>query len=489
MSGGSRKESRDADSEQAAMTAAGSAAGASRGVVVTGFGAVTPVGNDRESTWRALLAGRSGVGPITAFDPAGAPVRIAAEVRGFDPAAVLTGKRLRRSARFTRFAVAAAREAVADAGLRIGTATSGEPEPAHPAGPAAAAAEPEPAGAAGPVSADGAEPAAGPGGPDPGTGAVPADRVGVIVNAAVAGFDTIEGATRQLLAGDQRHLSPYFVASSLTNMPACEVAIDLGVHGPVTASALACASGLYAFVEARRLIAAGEADVVICGGTDAAITPVMFAGLGRMGALSKRNDDPAAASRPFDADRDGFVFGEGAVLAVVESAEHAARRGATPYATLAGGALTADAFHVSAPDPTAAQASAAITGALRNADVKPDEVDYVCAHGTATKANDRTETMALHAAFGSAADRLAISSPKSMVGHLIGAAGALGAMVCALAIRDGRVPPTINLDTPDPECDLDYVPHVARTVPVSAAIADAFGFGGQNCVAVFTRPE
>ncbi|BCJ31188.1 beta-ketoacyl synthase N-terminal-like domain-containing protein [Actinocatenispora sera] len=450
------------------MTAAGSAAGAPRGVAVTGFGAVTPVGNDRESTWRALLAGRSGVGPITAFDPAGAPVRIAAEVRDFDPAAVLTGKRLRRSARFTRFAVAAAREAVADAGLRIGTAaTAGEPAPARAAGDAGPA----------PASTR----------PDP--DAVPADRVGVIVNAAVAGFDTIEGATRQLLAGDERHISPYFVASSLTNMPACEVAIDLGVHGPVTASALACASGLYAFVEARRLIAAGEADVVICGGTDAAITPVMFAGLGRMGALSTRNDDPAAASRPFDADRDGFVFGEGAVLAVLESAEHAARRGAAPYATLAGGALTADAFHVSAPDPTAAQATAAITGALRNADVKPDEVDYVCAHGTGTRANDRTETAALHAAFGSAADRLAISSPKSMVGHMIGAAGALGAMVCALAVRDGRVPPTINLDTPDPECDLDYVPHAARTLPVSAAIADAFGFGGQNCVAVFTRPD
>ncbi|BCJ34688.1 hypothetical protein Athai_21910 [Actinocatenispora thailandica] len=488
------------------MTAAGSAAGAPRGVVVTGFGAVTPVGNDRESTWRSLLAGRSGIGPITAFDASGQPVRIAAEVRDFDPATVLTGKRLRRSARFTQFAVAAAREAVADAGLRIG-AVDALPVGAPAAG-ATGTAPPSatgtaPRSATGPASpgeettaSPGEETTASPGeggtaarsGPHPDAAAVPADRVGVVVNAAVAGFDTVESATRQLLAGDQRHISPYFVASSLTNMPACEVAIDLGVHGPVTASALACASGLYAFVEARRLIAAGEADVVICGGTDAAITPVMFAGLARMGALSTRNDDPAAASRPFDADRDGFVFGEGAVLAVLESAEHAARRGATPYATLAGGALTADAFHVSAPDPTAAQAAAAITGALRNADVKPDEVDYVCAHGTGTRANDRTETMALHAAFGPAADRLAISSPKSMVGHLIGAAGALGAMVCALAVRDGRVPPTVNLERADPECDLDYVPATARSLPVSAAIADAFGFGGQNCVAVFTRP-
>jgi len=425
------------------MTGGASAAGSARGVVVTGFGAVTPVGVGRERTWQSLLAGRSGIAEIGAFDAGDAPVRIAAEVTDFDPASVLSGKRLRRAARFTQFAVAAAREAVADAALTIGDDDT----------------------------------------------AVPADRVGVAVNAAVAGFDTIEGATRQLLAGEQRRISPYFVASSLTNMPACEVAIDLGVHGPVTASALACASGLYAFVEARRLIAAGEADVVLCGGTDAAITPVMFAGLTTMGALSKRNDEPTAASRPFDADRDGFVFGEGAVVAVLESAEHAARRGARPYATVAGGALTADAFHVSAPDPTAGQAAAAITGALRNADVKPDEVDYVCAHGTGTRANDRTETMALHAAFGSAADRLAVSSPKSMVGHMIGAAGALGAMVCALAVRDGVVPPTVNLDTPDPECDLDYVPHTARRLPVSAAIADAFGFGGQNCVAVFTRPD
>jgi 3-oxoacyl-[acyl-carrier-protein] synthase II len=406
-------------------------------VVITGLGAVTPVGLDRESTWQGLLNGKSGIGPITAFDASHLPTRIAAEVHGFDPATVLSGKRLRRTARFSQFAVAAAREAIADAGLTI----------------------------------------------DEDLGR----RTGIVINAAVAGFDTVEDATRRVAAEPAARLSPYFVASSLTNMPACEVAIDLGVHGPVTASALACASGIAALLEARRLILAGEADVVICGGTDAAIRPVMFSGLTSMGAMSTRNDDPAAASRPFDADRDGFVFGEGAVIAVLESAEHARRRGKAPYAAFAGGALTEDAFHVSAPEPDGQYATAAIEQALSRAVVSPRDVDYICAHGTSTKANDRTETMAIRRAFGGAAEDVAISSPKSMVGHLIGAAGALGALVCTLAIRDGTVPPTINLDTPDPECDLDYVPNAARTVPVGVAITNAFGFGGQNCVGVFAR--
>jgi 3-oxoacyl-[acyl-carrier-protein] synthase II len=432
-------------------------------VVITGIGAVTPVGLDRESTWAALLAGRSGAGPITQFDASALTTRIAAEVTGFDPASVLQGKRLRRSARFTQFAVAAAREAMADAGLI--------PAPETDAAQAAAA---QTAAAQTAAAQTGSAPS--------GTPLDPA-RTGVVINAAVAGFDTIENAA---LSMHDKRLSPYFVASSLTNMPACEVAIDLGVHGPVTASALACASGNYALIEAARLIRSGDADVVVCGGTDAAITEVIFAGLSSMGALSQRNDDPAAASRPFDADRDGFVFGEGSVVMVLESRAHAQRRGARVYAALAGGALTADAFHVSAPSPGGAYAAAAITRALANAGVDPAEIDYVSAHGTSTKANDRTETMAIHAAYAGSAAGLVVSSPKSMVGHLIGAAGALGSMVAVLAIRDGVVPPTINLTTPDPECDLDYVPNVARRMPVRAATANAFGFGGQNCVAVFT---
>ena len=404
-------------------------------VVITGYGAITPAGNDRESTWQALLAGKSSIGQITAFDASDLAVRIAGEVRGFEPDQFLDRKRLRRTARFSQLAIAAAREAVADAGLVIDAAST--------------------------------------------------DRTGVVVNSAVAGFDTVEAATRQLVAGDPR-ISPYFVSSSLTNMPACEIAIDMGIHGPVLASALACASGNAALIQARQLILAGEADVVICGGTDGGITPVMFGGLIPTGALSRRNDDPAGACRPFDGDRDGFVFSEGAVIAVVESAEHAAARGAVPYAVLAGGALTADAFHVSAPRPDGAYAAAAIRRALDSSGVVPGELDYICAHGTATRAGDISETAAIRRALGAAADHIAVSSPKSMVGHMIGAAGALGTMVCALAIRDGIVPPTINLTTPDPECDLDYVPETSRQLTVRAAVANAFGFGGQNCVAVLT---
>ncbi|MEN3614986.1 beta-ketoacyl-ACP synthase II [Plantactinospora sp. ZYX-F-223] len=406
------------------------------GVVITGIGAVTPLGLDRDSTWQGLLAGKSGVGPITTFDAGDLATRIAAEVRGFVPEEHFTAKRMRRMARFSQFAVVAAREAVADAALTIA--------------------------------------------PDL------AERVGVVVNAAVAGFDTVEAATRRLTGPDPAAPGAHFVPASLTNMPACEVAIDLGAHGPVNASALACASGTYALLDAARLIRAGEADVVVCGGTDAAITPVMFAGLVSMGAMSERNDDPTGASRPFAADRDGFVFGEGAVVMVLESAAHARRRGATWYAAVAGGALTSDAFHVSAPRPGGAHAAAAIRQALRRAEVRPEAVDYICAHGTSTKANDLTETVAIRSALGGAADRVAVSAPKSMLGHLIGAAGALGAMVCAMAIRERLVPPTINLHQPDPECDLDYVPHQAREMPVRTALTNAFGFGGQNCVAVFT---
>lgn len=406
-------------------------------VVVTGFGAVTPVGNDRETTWQALVKGESGIGPITAFDAAGLPTQIAGEVKGFDPAALLDTKRLRRSARFSQLAVAAAREAVADAGLVIDQDLAG--------------------------------------------------RTGVVVNCAVAGMGEIETATRRIAAPDPARLSPYFVSSVIPNMPACEVAIDLGAHGPVTASALACASGIYAFLEGRRLILSGEADVVVCGGTDASITPVMFAGLSSMGALSQRNDEPARASRPFDADRDGFVYGEGAVLAVLESAEHARRRGARAYASIAGGALTSDAFHVSAPEPSGGYAAAAMRQALERSGLGPGDIDYICAHGTSTRANDRTESAAIRQTFGAHAGRVAISSPKSMVGHLIGAAGALSAMVSAMAMRDAVAPPTINLESPDPECDLDYVPNIARPMAIETAMVNAFGFGGQNCVAVFSR--
>jgi 3-oxoacyl-[acyl-carrier-protein] synthase II len=288
--------------------------------------------------------------------------------------------------------------------------------------------------------------------------------------------------------GGPREVSQYWVPEMISNMPACEVAIDLGAHGPVSASALACASGTYALLDARRLIMAGEADVVLAGGTDAGITPTMLAGLAKMGPLSERNDEPELASRPFDLDRDGFVFGEGAVVLVVESAEHARRRGAPGYGSVAGGALTSDAFHMSAPEPSGVQAARSIELALKRSDTDPSELDYICAHGTGTRANDTAETRAIKLALGEHARRVPASSPKSMVGHLIGAAGALSVMTCLLAIRDGVIPPTINLDTPDPECDLDYVPLQARQTEVRTAAANAFGFGGQNCVVVLKAP-
>jgi 3-oxoacyl-[acyl-carrier-protein] synthase II len=408
-------------------------------VVVTGLGAITPIGLTAPDTWDALVAGRSGIGPITQFDASGLPTRIAGEVHGFDPVALLGDKRARRTARFSQLAVGAAREAVADAALEI------DPERS--------------------------------------------DGVGVVVNNAVAGVPETEREVEALMERGPRRVSPYYVASTIPNMPACEVAIDAGAHGPVSASALACASGNAAVLEARRLILSGEADVVLAGGTDAGIAPVMLAGLCTMGPLSERNDDPEAASRPFDSDRDGFVFGEGAVVLVVESAAHAAARGARVYGDVLGGALTSDAFHMSAPEPSGRYAAAAIATALERSGVAPEAVDWICAHGTATKANDAVEAAAIRSVLGAAADRVPVSSPKSMTGHLIGAAGALSAMAALLAIRDGVVPPTINLDDPDPECALDHVANAARRTPVRTAIANAFGFGGQNCVLVLRAAD
>lgn len=403
-------------------------------VVVTGLGAVTPLGNTRNETWSGLKEGRSGVAPITQFDASGLPTRIAAEVKNFDPAVHFAPKTLSRLARVSQFAVVAARAAVADAGL--------------------------------PAQLDD----------------TPA---GVVINCAVSGFAEIQHATEVLHAQGPRAVSPTFVPSAISNMPACEVAIDLGVHGPVNASVLACASGIYALLEARALLLAGEADIVIAGGGDAAITAAMFAGLSNMRALSRNNADPAGASRPFDADRDGFVFGEGAVVLVLESRTHAVARRARMYAEVLGGTLTCDAYHIVAPERTGLYAGRAITHTLQKSRLDPGDVDYVCAHGTSTKANDRTETLAIKRAFGDAAHGLAVSAPKSMTGHLIGAAGSLAALACSLAIYEGVIPPTINYRTVDPDCDLDYTPGSAREQRVRYAVTNAFGFGGQNCVVAF----
>lgn len=419
------------------------ATGGAENPVITGIGAITPLGHDAVTSWRRLVAGESGIGPITLFDASALPTRIAGEVKDFDAEALMGLKRARRSARFSQFAVAAAREAFDDAGLERG-------------GPIESLSDHE--------------------------------HIGVIVNTAVTGIPETQVAIDGLRDEGLRGVSPYYVPSMIPNMPACEVAIDLGLHGPVSASALACASGNAALLEARRLILCGEADVMLCGGTDAGIAPVMFAGLSNMGALSANNDDPAGASRPFSADRDGFVYSEGAVVFVMESAAHARARGARVYGEVAGGALTTDGFHISHPDPTGRQPRRALKLALESTGTDPFDVDYICAHGTATRINDAVETGAIRDVFGAAADELLVSAPKSMVGHMIGAAGALSSMIALLAMRDGVVPPTINLTAPDPACDLDYVPLVARQAAVRVALVNAFGFGGQNCVVVLKAP-
>lgn len=410
-----------------------------RRAVVTGLGAITPIGNDAETFWRNLLAGTSGVGPITTYDPADEEVRIAAEVKGFDPATWIDFKQARRMSRFSQFAVAAAAQAIEDGGLQITDANR--------------------------------------------------DEIGVIVNTGGGGIGDVAMGERTFLEQGGKRVSPFMVPMLSPSMAACQISIQNRLRGPVIASVAACASGVQALIDAQRLIEHGDVEVVLAGGTESAILPVAFAALANMGALSKRNDDPAGASRPFDAERDGFVFGEGAAVLLVESAEHAERRGARIIAEVAGGAMTGDAFHISAPDPTGEGAARAMVKALRDAGVALEEVDYVAAHGTSTPLNDATETKAIHAAFGAHAARLAVSSNKSMVGHTLGAAGAISALAAVCTIRDGMIPPTINYQTPDPACDLDYVPNTARSATVRTAIVNGFGFGGQNAVAVFRRHE
>ena len=408
-----------------------------RRAVVTGLGAVTPIGNDVATYWANLTAGVSGVATITLFDPSDLEVRIAAEVKGFEPKDWIDFKQARRMSRFAQLAVAAARQAIDDSGLEIGDHNR--------------------------------------------------DDVAVVVNTGGGGVQEVAVAEDTLIARGSGRVSPFMVPMMSPSMAAAQISIQNGIRGPVITSVAACASGVQAFIEAQRLIERGDAEVVITGGTESAILPVSFAALANMGALSRRNDDPGGASRPFDAGRDGFVFGEAAGVLVVEAAEHAEARGATIVAEVAGGALTGDAFHISAPDPSGYGATLAMQRAVRDAQLEMEQVQYVVAHGTSTPLNDATETKAIRAAFGSHADRLAVSSNKSMLGHTLGAAGAVSALAAVLAIRDGVIPPTINYETPDPACDLDYVPNEARRQPVEVAITNGFGFGGQNAVTVFTR--
>jgi 3-oxoacyl-[acyl-carrier-protein] synthase II len=410
---------------------------------VTGLGAVTPIGNDHPTFWTNAVAGVSGGGPITHFDASDLEVRIAAEVKGFDPAAAMNPKMARRMSRFIHLGMAAGKEAVAASGLDL---SSWSPEQR--------------------------------------------DRVAVAVNTSGGGIEqVIEGHDTMNQKG-ARFVSPFAIPALSGSMAACQLSMEYGLTGPVITQVAACASSVICFLDGLRMIQRREADVVIAGGTEAPLLKMGFAALSNMGALSKRNDEPEKASRPFDRDRDGFVFGEGAGVIVLESAEHAMRRGATIQAEVIGAALTADAFHISAPEPTGRGAAMAMRKAIADAGIAADEVDYIVAHGTSTPLNDVTETRAIKLALGAHAYKVAISSPKSMVGHLLGGAGAVAALVGIGAIREGVIPPTINLDNPDlPECDLDYVPKVARQARVDTAMINGFGFGGQNAVAVFRRFE
>jgi 3-oxoacyl-[acyl-carrier-protein] synthase II len=414
----------------------------SRRAVVTGVGAVTPIGNDHPTFWRNLVDGVSGGGPITSFDASGFDVRIAAEVKDFDPTVAMDRKMARRMSRFIHLAMASAKEAVADSGIDFGAMT---PEQR--------------------------------------------DRVGVAFNTGGGGMEMVIEGTHVADVRGPGQVSPFAIPATSGSMAACLISMEYGLTGPVVTQVAACASSVIAFLDALRMIQRGETDIVVVGGSEAPLLPIAFAALGNMGALSKRNDDPTHASRPFDRDRDGFLFGEGAAALVLESAEHALGRGARIHAELLGAALTADAFHISAPEPTGRGAARAMTLALRDAQVAPDEVDYIVAHGTSTSLNDVTETRAIKAAFGSAAAGRAISSPKSMIGHLVGAAGIASVLAAIGALRDQVIPPTQNLFEPDPECDLDYVPLVARRTRVDTAMVNGFGFGGQNAVAVFRRYE
>ncbi len=404
-------------------------------VVVTGVGAVTPLGIGAETFWAGLTGGRSGIRTIQGFDPSRLEVRIAGEVPDFVPKDFMDFKAARRMDRFAQFGVAATREAIDASGLHITDQNR--------------------------------------------------ERIGIMVNTGGGGIPTFETEVTNLDRNGAKRVGPFLIPLFAPNMASCQIAITFGIHGPTVTSVAACAAGVQAFVDAVHLIQRGDADVVITGGTEAGITPVAIASLTNMGALSRRNDDPAKASRPFDKGRDGFVYSEGSAIMVLETEEHAARRGANVLCEVSGGAYTSDAFHITAPDPTGRGQAAAMRGALTRAALEPADIDYIAAHATATPLGDIGETRSLKTVFGDHAHELAISANKSMLGHLLGAAGAVSSLACVLAIRDGIVPPTINLTYPDPECDLDYVPNVARRVTVKAAMANGFGFGGQNASAIF----
>ncbi len=412
---------------------------AQRRVVVTGVGLVTPLGIGTEETWAAAKAGRSGVGPITQFDAAPFAARIAGEVKDFDPQRWVDRKDVKKMDRFIQFAIAASEMALGDSGVK--------------------------------VTAENAE------------------RVGVYIGSGIGGFATIEREHSTLLAGGPRRISPFFIPAVIINLASGWVSIRSGAKGPNSATCTACSTSAHAVGDAFRVIQRGDADVMIAGGSEAAITPLSVGGFAAMRALSTRNDEPQRASRPFDRDRDGFVIGEGSGILVLEELELARRRNARIYCEVVGYGMTGDAFHISAPCEDGDGARRVMLRAIEDAGLTPASVEYVNVHGTSTPAGDTIEVKAIKAVFGAHAQRLPISSTKSMTGHLLGAAGAVEAGLTILAMRDGVLPPTINLDHPDPECDLDCVPHQARQAEIRCALSNSFGFGGTNGALLFRRLE
>ncbi len=410
-----------------------------RRVVVTGVGFVSPLGVGTRATWEGLCAGRSGIGAITRFDASAFAARIAGEVRDFDPLEFIGRKDVKKMDVFIQYAIAASEFALCDAGLQTD----------QPLGP----------------------------------------RAGVFIASGIGGFSTIEREHRALLAGGPRKISPFFIPSAIINLAAGQVSIRFGARGPNSATCTACSASAHAVGDAFEIVRRGAADVMIAGGSEAAITPMGVGGFAAMRALSTRNDEPERASRPFDRERDGFIIGEGAGVIVLEERDRARRRGVPIYAEVAGYGMSADAYHVTAPAEDADGAVRVMQAALDDAGVEPSAVDYINAHGTSTRYNDKLETLAIRKCFGSHARSLAISSTKSMTGHLLGAAGGLEAGIAALAVRDQVLPPTINLEYPDPDCDLDYVPNRKRNAALTYALSNSFGFGGTNASLLFKRHE
>lgn len=408
-------------------------------VVITGMGALTPVGHNTSDLWDSLVQGRSGVGPITLYDASEQGVQIAAEVKDFDPRDHLDVKQVKRTNRCTQLALVAAEEAVTDAGLAFNGQGNGD--------------------------------------------------AGVLVGTGIGGVVTLIENVEVMRERGPRRVSPLMIPMMMPNAAAGEIAIRYGLHGPALALSSACASGSNAIGESAQCIRQGWSEVMICGGVESVMHPVALAALSNMGAVSRRNDDPQGASRPFDATRDGFIMGEGAGILILESLEHAQRRGARIYAEVVGYGVSCDAFHITAPDEEGTGAARSMQWALDDAGLEPGEIDYINAHGTSTPLNDAIETRAIHTVFGSHARRVPISSSKSMLGHLMGAAGAVEAIACVKTLQTGVIHPTINYEHPDPDCDLDYVPNAARQAQCRTALSNSFGFGGHNATLILQKWE